>query len=419
MNSTAHAWSFVAVLGCTAGLAACTSAQDADWSSTQSTYSDPAQDETQPAQPQDDWGIFGDGTGTAATADAEIPLDALDPVERATALRATAVDLLLQASQSQDPLLRANAMESLHHSPQFAEQVVRRGIVDDNRGVRFVAAMTIGRLKMKHLAHLLEPMTNDESESVQAAALYGLKRCGFNIDLNPLGEFLFSNEPEVKANAALVLGELGDRSAIPMLRSALGKGMVRSSPIRAKLVDLQIAEAMVKLGKDTEVEGIRAALFSPAEQGELTALAAMILGRLHDEGAKPTLIDLATRSGERRQPAEVRMAATLAVAQIEPTQAPIQVPMLFLDSDRPGLRMQAALTLGFIGGAQAEKAVLRLMDDEDPLVQVASAGAVLQMQSRQGGFARGRAFDATTGSIDTNRSPRYKRELSQAGDNRR
>lgn len=414
MFKTTRVFALTAI-GCLAGAqGGCTSSPDSGWSSTATAS---AEDGEQP-QPVEDWGIFGDGTGEAVTVEDEVPLEALDPVERATALRATAIDLLLQASQSADPLLRANAIESLHNAPHFAEQVVRRGIVDDNRGVRFVAAMTVGRLRLEHLAHLLEPMTRDESDSVRAAALYGLKRCGYTIDLNPIAGFLFSNDPEVKANAALVLGELGEPSAIPMLRAALGKGLERTSGIRSKLVDLQLAEAMVKLGEESEIEGIRAALFTPAEQGELTALAALMCGRLKDERVMVNLLDLATRSGNRRQPAEVRMAATMAAAQIDPAKAPIEVPLMFLKSDQPQLRLQAALTLGYIGGAEAERAVLQMMGDRSAMVQVASAGAVLQMQSVGRSLARGGSRDATAGSVDTNHSPRYKRELSQAGGNR-
>src|SRR5687768_5713567 len=60
-------------------------------------------------------------------------------------LREPAISLLLQASDSPSPLLRANALEGLHSAPEHVEQVVRRALGDENRGVRFVAAMSVGK----------------------------------------------------------------------------------------------------------------------------------------------------------------------------------------------------------------------------------------------------------------------------------
>jgi HEAT repeat protein len=245
--------------------------------------------------------------------------------------------------------------------------------------VRFIAAMTIGDFKLAGAAHLLLPLLHDESSSVRAAAIYALRRCGQNADLSPLAEMVTGSDPEVKANAALVLGKLRNPSAVPLLRSAVGRGMSRVSPARARLVDLQIAEAMVLLGDDRQLDVVRAALFAPAaEQGEIVALACLIAGRIGDERAIPTLLDYATRTGDRRLPAEVRMAATMALASLNPEQTPIEVPLEFVNHQRPAIRAQAALTLGAIPSQQSTAALRRLMGDSDPLVQVSAAAGVLK-----------------------------------------
>ncbi|MHC4447086.1 MAG: HEAT repeat domain-containing protein [Planctomycetota bacterium] len=295
-------------------------------------------------------------------------------------LRDAALALLRQAADSSNALLRANAIEALHHAPDQLEPIVRQALLDENRGVRFVAAMTIGRLRMESIAHLLEPLLRDESQSVRAAAIYGLRACGYPADLNPLAEMIRSDDPEVKANAAMVLGELGNASAVPMIQEAVGKGLHGVPAARAKIVELQLAEALVKLGVRSELEVIRAALFTPVEQGELTALACQMCGRLNDRRVVPDLLRLALRTGERSQPAEVRLAATLAVAQIEPGQAPLEVPRGYVGSDRYEVRAQAALTLGGIGDPATLPTLTSLLSDENPLVQVAAAGAILQIQ---------------------------------------
>ena len=301
---------------------------------------------------------------------------ALDPHEH---LRDTALQILRQAADAEYALLRANSIEAMQYAPEHLDPLVRRGLVDDNRGVRFVAAMTIGQYRMDSLAHLLEPLLRDESESVQAAAIYGLRRCEKTVDLTPLSSMIVSDDPEVRANAAVVLGDLGNPTAVPVIRQAVGRGMDRVNAAKVKMVDLQLAEALVKLGEDRHIEAIRAALFAPAEQAELTAIACMMCGRLRDERTVPNLIRLARLTGQFQQPAEVRMAATWALAHIDPASSTTDVPMEYVASRQYQLRMQAALTLGEIGLPAALGALATLLADDNPLVQVAAASAVLQV----------------------------------------
>lgn len=322
------------------------------------------------------------GPHTSASLHVE-PVPASDEPE--TGLADAAEDLLRQASDAEYAQLRANAIEGLQFTPDHLDPAVRRGLVDDNRGVRFVAAMSIGEFRMVSLAHLLEPLLQDESDSVRAAAIYGLMRCGKTVDPTPLATFILSDDPEVRANAALVLGQLGNPSAIPMIERGVGRGMSRVNAARIKMVDLQLAEALVNLGDDRQLEAIRAALFAPAEEGELTAMACMMCGRLHDERAVPNLVRLARMTGDTQQPAEVRMAATWGLARIDPSLASSGVPMEYVASGEYQLRFQAALTLGEIGDTAALGTLTGMMSDENPLVQVAAATAILQILHPEAG----------------------------------
>jgi HEAT repeat protein len=321
-------------------------------------------------------------SSSSVTSAEPLPVPALiEDTSQAEELRQASVELLQQASEASNALLRANAIEAMQHAPAHIEPLVRRGLVDDNHGVRFVAAMSVGEQNMVHLAHLLEPLLRDGFGSVQAAAIYGLHRCGSPVDRSPLASMIVSDDPEVRANAAMILGEMGNPSAAPMIRQAAGRGMELVSAARVKMVDLQLAEALVKLGDEREIEVIRAALFAPAEQGEITALACMMCGRLKDERAVPNLVRLARRGGQYRQPAEVRMAATWALARIDPAQAAMSVPLEYAASGQYQLRAQAALTLGEIGDPQALPTLAPMLQDSNPLVQVAAAGGILQITS--------------------------------------
>ena len=199
--------------------------------------------------------------------------EAAVPVEEQERLRHLAVDVLRQAMLSENPLLRMNAIEGLYKHPADLEWAVDIGLEDENRAVRFAAAISVGVHRMSSMTHRLTPMAaNDTSDSVRAAAIFALYVNDEDVSLSDLAPLLQSDEPEVRGNVAMILGELGNESALPLLESVLGQGMRRAPAARVRVADLQVAEAMVQLGDDRQLEGIRAALFSPGEQGELTAL---------------------------------------------------------------------------------------------------------------------------------------------------
>ena len=108
------------------------------------------------------------------------PVLAVSPAVTADAtpagLREASIELLVQACDSTYPLLRANALEAMQAAPDEIEPLIRRGLVDENRAVRFIATMSIGQMQLKSLAHLTEPLLRDESLSVQAAAIFALAR---------------------------------------------------------------------------------------------------------------------------------------------------------------------------------------------------------------------------------------------------
>jgi len=291
-----------------------------------------------------------------------------------------AVGVLEQAASSDHPQLRANAIEALEVRPDLLEPYARNGLVDENRAVRFVAAMTIGRAKLVQLAPLVEPLLHDESQSVQAAAIFALKRCGHRVDLNPLAGMLAGDDPEVRANAGMILGEIGEPSAAPLIESCLGRGMELAGPAKTRIVDIQLAEALVRLGRQEQIDSIRAALFLPVEQqGEITALACVILGRLQDGGAVGGLRALVDAGDDLRKPAEIRMAAATGLAMMgQPVPAGIAAE--YANEPQIELRYQAASALGYIGGADSVRLLQRMLQDGSPLVRVAAAAALLRIE---------------------------------------
>ena len=302
---------------------------------------------------------------------------------------ALATEILRKATRSADPSIRANAIESLLASPAVLAEVLPTGLADQNRGVRYVSAMCVGRANLADLAPFVEPLLKDPSPSVQAAAIYALSKCGRPVDPTPLAAMLQSDDPEVRANAFVVLGELGNKSAIPMIRAALGQGMRRVHPVRVRIVELQGAEALVRLGSEDDVEGIRAALFAPGEQGELSILACQILARVGDQSAAPMMERLVDASGTSARPPEIRLAAAQSLAELK-VSARSNLGALgaqFASSPDHFLRVQAAILLGRVGGPGSVQILSALLSDPDDSVRIAAAAGLLRLASESRSWA--------------------------------
>lgn len=301
------------------------------------------------------------------------------------------LEVLRRAGQSNWAALRAHAIEASARNESLLRELAPRGLVDENRGVRFVACMAIGEARKTpqpawrktnevsevDLCVLVRPLLNDESASVRAAAMLALSRCGVEVDLTPIAAMLHDVDPEVRANAYLVLGELGNRSAVPLIRESLGRGMKLVNPIRARLVDLTAAEALVKLGDEREIEPIRAALFAPPEQSELTSVACDAIGRLRDEVSRPMLERLLGAAGGAKRLPEVRLSAARAFVRIGgSSDTALLVAREYLGSTDARVRAQTAALLGEVRSPEAAAMLSALLRDANPTVQVAAAAGL-------------------------------------------
>lgn len=336
---------------------------------------------------------------TAAPEAPPMPLQyqmvAADAAEQAR-LRDAAVDHLRSMTKDEYALYRANAIEALQAEPALGEAAAREGLLDPNLGVRFVSAMAIGQQRYAAAAPLAHALLRDESESVQVAAIFALLRNGIHADPSLLGRLLRSPDPRVAGNAALVLGELGDPSAVAMLHDAIEYNSIQATHQQNRLVQLQMAEAMAKLGDETAIGRIRAQLYSRRpEEGELTALAASILGPL---GAISTVQDLRGIVGMWRQyrnSAEVRLAALASLAQLG-DPLPIELVLEYVHEvweQPPGqgqaspayaysaaVHAQAAYALGQYPAVQALPYLARLFHESvEPEVRLQAAAAIVRI----------------------------------------
>ncbi len=290
----------------------------------------------------------------------------------------TAIAALTSATASPSALVRANALEMLQPAVEPLRAAVQRGLVDPNPGVRFTAVMALGRQRLCGISDLVRPLLDDRSASVRAAAIFALAACGERVDQAPLAVMVLGTDREARANAALVLGEIGNPSAKDLLREAMRRPLPVEDPEVVRASELGLAEALVQLGDRRQLETIRAAFFAPASQAELTALASQMAGRLGDRTMVPALAALAMAEGPRQAGPELRLIAAEALGRMDREMAMPGLALAYVGDDMPQVRMQAAAVLGWDATAQGERALERLLQDPEPRVRVAAAGALLR-----------------------------------------
>jgi HEAT repeat protein len=191
---------------------------------------------------------------------------------------------------------------------------------------------------------------------------------------------LQSDNPELRGNAAMIVGQLGNKSAIMLIRDALQNTPQSITPIRRRIINLQMAEALILLGERQELEVVRAGVFSSIQEAEVTALACQIAGNLRDVEVISTLEGITLTPN--RYPDEIRLVAATALAQISPSRMPLDTVLRFSSNASPNIRSLCAAALGAQGNRLSLGPLALMLKDIDPSVQISAAGAVLRINNR-------------------------------------
>jgi len=317
----------------------------------------------------------------AAGATAQPPR--VDAVQ-ASRIRERAIEILEQSAQSSDPQVRANGVESAMIALTRLIILVETGLRDPNPGVRSVSAMVVGKAKLTNLAEKCRPMLADPVPQVRASAILALAVNKRAVNRTPLADMLLNDpSPWARRHAAFVLGEIGDRSASSLLRAAAHEGDSDLGAEQVRSYQLQIAEALIKLGDADARQAVRAALYpSRPEDLESAALAVQIIGQVKDRDAIDQLVYLSQykNSAGQMYPAEVRLGIAQALSSMG-IKGGAYIADEFKNSPMPALRAQAAFVYGYVGKSQL-KTLEAMMADPDPIVRIAAAASVLRVDPR-------------------------------------
>jgi len=308
-------------------------------------------------------------TVTAGESDAAAgPLEDAEP---------RAVQILLEASRSEDALLRMHAVEGAKSMPDRALPMVQLALRDENPAVRFAALVTVGRLQFDSLALQAVRLADDQDQPqfVQAAALFAAARCGEDVDLGRLAAMLWDDQLQTRSNAALLFGLSENRAVVPVLLDAAEAPMDRSRPIERELVRLQLTEALINLGHDESLKALRGAAYSSHD--EVRILATLMLGRTLDRGMEGNLIGFLAKN-----PVELRLAAADSLARMGSFEG---LPVMLEGAQMPTstVRSQAAFALGQASSnPEAVAQLIALLDDPEARVRIAAAAAMLEAINR-------------------------------------
>jgi HEAT repeat protein len=348
------------------------------------------------------------GWALAAATPSALAQTATQPADfqaQVDALAQKAWDQVLASAQSKDPFCRDRAIEAATPAVDRVAPLAQRGIDDESPVVRFVALVTIGKLKLKDLAPAAKlrltaeatqikklrgqieeqrgragerELANMESalnqyRSVAAAALFALRQCGQDVDVTPLSTMLASEDLKLRSNVVMLVGLMGDPSAIPMLKDKGKAPAPRESAENQGLWRLHITEALIRLGDNDALNPLFAAVYS--KMSEVRELAVELSGELSDRALIPALQHLVV--DKENETLELRVAAAVALARMGDNRG-LAVLQEAAKSDMALLRDYAARGLGLVREPESARLLGVLLDDKVEQVRLSAAAAVLR-----------------------------------------
>ena len=312
--------------------------------------------------------------------------------------RIDARDALRQAAESPDRFARSAALEAMAEVwGPAASGSYMEGLNDPYPNVRFAAAMAIGDVRYAPARATLRTMAQFKTEGAErdkrayVGVLYALYRLGDTRHTRDLGKLLFDREENVRANVAMVMGKMGEPSAVGPLRTLAYQEQKAE-------VRVQAWAAMAVLGDERSVMSIEARARVPFPlDSQLVALQA--LGRLKTRSSIGQLRRVLSSS---RQPPQARVRAAESLARISETDdygyqfclASVRQPREVMAAaikkatgevgkiearDVAMLRELACTALGWMGRPPAIDALHPLLRDSDARIRVVAARSILRL----------------------------------------
>lgn len=313
-------------------------------------------------------------------------------------------DALRQAAESPDRFARSAALEAMAEvwGPSAAGSYME-GLNDPYPNVRFAAAMAIGDVRHAPAKAKLLTMAKFKVEGAErdkrayVGVIYALYCLGDTRHTRDLGTLLFDRQKHVRANVAMVMGKIGEPSAVAPLRSLAHQEQQPE-------VRVQAWAAMAVLGDERSVMSIEARARVPFPlESQLVALQA--LGRLKTRSSIGQLRKVLNSS---RQPPQARVRAAESLARVSETDdygfqlclTSVRQPREVMEEaikkatgrtgkiegrDVATLRELACSALGWMGRPEAIDALHPRLRDDNARIRVVAARSILRLLPKDKG----------------------------------
>lgn len=283
--------------------------------------------------------------------------------------------LLLRAAQSDQPALRANAIEALVDvAPVESLPLSRAALTSEAPLVRYAGCVALGKTRDIASLRAIRRLLDDPDARVRLAAAFTVHRCGDLNGARVLVQTLNDHPDEsLRADAAYLIGELGKPRALKRLKLAAGREnsgyvVVHIESAMAKLGDRDSREKLVQYALKSDAVTILLALQTLVELADPTTQKALQY-RLHSEADYLQTRLIAARAlGKLGVDDGYDLAVKALVRGASDENETMQI------------RVNAALALGAIAQPRALPALQRLAETEhDPRTQVAACYAICQI----------------------------------------
>ena len=286
----------------------------------------------------------------------------IDPQACATAKRE-----VLTALQSNDPIVRANAVEAVQDGmgAQGKEHILA-ALNDPEPIVRFSGSMAAGKLRLAEAKSQLLSMAQDKDPSVRVGVRFALHRIGDTRLSHDFETYAADTDPRVRGNTALALGLLGEPSAMRVLM-----GMTKD---RSPLVRFQVAEARWQLHDLGGAADLIAGTVSGYPDDQMFCILALASPR-------DARVMQHVRGKLTSDYPEISLIAARAVGMLG-SDAGYGVAMIGAKSPDPRQRVMAVMAFGDIGRTDAQPMLSKGLQDNQQSVRLAAATAQLKIEKR-------------------------------------
>jgi len=299
-------------------------------------------------------------------------------------LREQAVAIVRESLDDEDGLIRSNAIEVVAETGQRElMDKVKQLLRDDFVGIRFTAAVAVGDVKYASAKRSVQRLLRDKNENAKIAAAYALVRLGnaeyVRFIRRAIKRKVVSKEDQtIRANAALLLGKLGDRDDLELLYETM------HDDYSSDKVRIQAVESIAMLG-DEKIYRTKlwALLISKYADDKIMGIRAMAaLGLTGTDIYYDVKNAIATMLDD--DVAEVRLVAAEQLGRLGERIGEREVLEYFtevstrLDKDSIDRgNVLAAMAIGRIGGDNLTRFLPELLKSPSKTVRLSAARAVL------------------------------------------